>query len=129
MDVGTVELWVRNAYSVDFILSDRERPRRLIMLLLSASRHSAATAGAERVGQLGHGEDALGVELLSFLLRHARQQAEFILLYTLTAAPGLELALAAMPVQHKLGRRIAGQECRDVFDESSNLADQSGSRS
>ena len=50
------------------------------------------------VGQLGYRKDAFGVELLSFLLRHARQQAELILLYTLTAAPGLELALAAMPV-------------------------------
>src|SRR5579864_8181522 len=124
MDRGAVELWVRNAYSVDFLLADRERPQRMIMLLLFASRLSVAATRAERVGQLCHGEDTLGVELLSFLLRHARQQAEFILLNTLTATAGLKLALAAMPVQYKLGRRIAGQECRDVLDAPSNLADQ-----
>src|ERR1700674_4759259 len=96
----------------------------MMILLVLASRLSVSSTRTKSVGQLGYRKDAFGVELLSFLLRHARQQAELILLYTLTAAPSLELALAAMSVQHKVWRRIGDQECGDLFDPFSYLTDE-----
>jgi hypothetical protein len=123
VDRRTVEFRVLDADRMNLVLADCECSQRMMVLLVLASGLSVSSMRTKSVGQLGYRKDAFGMELLSFLLRHARQQAELILLYTLTATPGLELALAAaMPIQHKLGRRIADQECRDVLDPFSNLA-------
>ena len=81
------------------------------MFLLFAFRLPAATTRTKCVGQLGDREDALAVEPLAIFLRYAGQQTEFVLFPRLRAAPSFELALAAMSVQHKIRRRIAGQEC------------------
>jgi hypothetical protein len=56
------------------------------------------------------------VELFTIFLRHAREQAEFVLLRGALTTTGIEFALATMPVQQKVGRRIGGQECCDAFD-------------
>ena len=44
----------------------------------------------------------------------------------LRVAPSFEFALAAMSVQHKVRRRIAGQECSDLFDPLSYLTGEGG---
>jgi hypothetical protein len=85
----------------------------MMMFLLFTSRLPAATTRTKRVGELGDREDALAVEPLAIFLRYAGQQTEFVLFPRLRAAPSFELALAAMSVQDKAGRRIAGQDRND----------------
>ena len=63
---------------------------------------------------------------LAIFLRYAGQQTEFVLFLRLHAAPSFELALAAVSVQHKVRRRIAGQECGDLFDPLSYLTGEGG---
>src|SRR6266702_7810577 len=99
---------------MDFVLADSKRPQGMMMFLLFTSRLSAAAARTKCVGQLSDREDALAVEPLAIFLRYAGQQTEFVLFYRLRAASSFELALAAMSVQHKVRRRIAGQECSDL---------------
>src|ERR1019366_9319999 len=115
------EFWVGNADCVDLVLADCKRPQGMMMLLLLASRLPAASTRTKCVRQLGDREDALVVEPLAIFLRYAGQQTEFVLFPRLCAAASLELALAAMSVQHKVRRRIAGQECGDLFDPFSYL--------
>ena len=96
------------------------------MFLLFASRLPAATARTKCVGQLSDREDALAAEPLAIFLRYARQQTELVLFPRPRAAPRFELALAAMSVQHKVRRRIAGQKCSDLFYPLSYLAGEGG---
>src|SRR5882672_8334806 len=98
----------------------------MMMFLLLASRLPAATTWTKCVGELGDREDALAVEPLAIFLRYAGQQTEFVLFPRLRAAPSFELALAAMSVQDKVRRRIAGQECSDLFDPLSYLTSERG---
>ena len=120
-DGSAFEFWVRNADGVDLVLADCKRPQGMMIFLLLASRLPAATTRTKCVGQLSDREDALAVEPLALFLRYAGQQTEFVLFPRLRAASSLELALAAMSVQHKVRRRIAGQECGDLFDPFSHL--------
>ena len=48
------------------------------------------------------------VEFPALFFAHARQQTEVVLGDTLLPAPGLELALCAMPIQDKVRRRRVG---------------------
>src|SRR6266436_839050 len=98
----------------------------MMMFLLFAFRLPAATARTKGVGELGDREDALAVEPLAIFLRYVGQQTEFVLFPRLRAALSFELALAAMSVEDKVRRRIAGQECGDLFDPLSYLAGEGG---
>ena len=79
------------------------------MFLLLASRLPAATTRTKCVGQLGDREDALAVKPRAIFLRYAGQQTKLLPFPCLCTAPSLELALAAMSVQHKVQRRIYAQ--------------------
>src|SRR6266702_7690359 len=111
---------------MDLVLANCERPQGMMVFLLLASRLPAAMTWTKCVGQLSDREDALAVEPLAIFLRYAGQQTEFVLFYRLRAASSFELALAAMSVQHKVRRRIAGQECSDLFDPLSYLTGEGG---
>ena len=122
IDGRAVEFQVRKIDGVDFVFADCERSQGMMKFLRFISRASAASARTKRIGQLCDREDTLGVEPFALLLRHAGEQAEFVLLRGPLTAAGLEFALATMPVQHKVGRRIVSQECGDVFDPFLHLA-------
>src|SRR5262249_16658548 len=98
------------------------RSQRMMKLLRFMPRASAASARAKRIGQLCDREDTLGVEPFTLLLRHAGEQAEFVLLRGALTTAGVEFALATMPVQQKVGRRIGSQECGNAFNPSLHLA-------
>src|SRR5580658_2848265 len=81
----------------------------MMMFLLLASRLHAATTRTKCVGQLGDREDALAVKPRAIFFRYAGQPTELVPFSCLRAASSLELALAAMSVQHKVQRRIYAQ--------------------
>lgn len=80
----------------------------MVILLAHTGEAFRSAARPEGVGELGDSKDAFGVELLSFLLRHARQQAEVVFLNRFLPALGLKLALGTMPIQNDVGWRRAG---------------------
>ena len=94
---------------MDFVLPNRERFQRVVVFLPFVAKSLGPASRPERVRELGNGEDAFAVEFLALFFAHTRQQTEVILLDSLLAAPGLELALGAVPVQYKVRRRRAGQ--------------------
>ena len=91
------------------LLPNRQGLQRMVILLTLGSEPLWPSAWPECVGELGDGEDALAVELLSLLFRHAGQQAEVVFLNRLLPAPGLKLALGTMPIQNEVRRRCVGQ--------------------
>src|SRR5215831_3942093 len=74
----------------------------MMVLLLLTPRLLGTAAWTERVRKLRYSKNAPAMEFLAFLLRHAGQQAEFVLLDRFPAAARLEFALATMPVQHEV---------------------------
>src|SRR4051812_42593905 len=64
---------VLDADRMNLVLADSERSQRMMVLLVLASGLSVSSTRTKSVGQLGYRKDASGVELLSFLLRQARQ--------------------------------------------------------
>ena len=116
IDGRAVEFRIRKIDGVDFVFADCERSQRMMKFLRFISRASAASARAKRIRKLGSREDTLAMEPFPLLLRHARKRAELVFLDRLLTAAHLEFALATMPVQHKVGRRIVSQKCGDVLD-------------
>src|SRR6516162_3392090 len=98
----------------------------MMMFLWLASRLPGSTTRTRCVGELRDREDAFAVEPVAIFFRYAGQQTEFILFSRLHVAPSFELAHAAMSVQHKVRRRITGQECSDLFDLLSYLTCEGG---
>src|SRR3954463_2668634 len=78
----------------------------MVSLVRSLNLSLTLASGSERMGQLGHGEDALPGAALDLLLAHPPKQAEVILLHRLIVAPQPEFADLAMVVQVQFGRRL-----------------------
>lgn len=94
---------------MDFLLPNRERFQRVVVFLPLVAESLGPAARPERVRELGDSEDAFAVEFPALFFAHARQQTEVVRLNSLLPAPGLELALCAMPIQDKVRRRRVGQ--------------------
>ena len=110
IDRRAFDLEFRAADDVDFLLSNRQRLERVVILLAFVALPLGPATGPERVGELGDGEDAFPAEFLALLLTHAGQQTEIVLLNCDLPAAGLEFAFGAMPVQDEVGRLGAGEQ-------------------
>ena len=121
IDGRAFDLEFRAADDVDFLLPNRQRLERVVILLAFVAQPLGPAAGPERVGELRDGEDAFAAEFLALLRAHAGQQAEIVLLDRILPAAGLELALGAVPVQDEVGRRRAGEQRGDLLDGASAL--------
>ena len=72
IDGRAFNLQFRAADDVDFLLPNRQRLQRVVILLPFVAQLFRSAAGPERVGELGDGEDAFTVEFLALLLAQSR---------------------------------------------------------
>ena len=93
---------------MDFILPNRERFQRVVILFPFVAESLRTATRLERERELGNSEDALAAEFHAPFFAHPRQKAEVVLLGSLLPASALELTLCAMPVQDKIRRRRVG---------------------
>ena len=97
IDRRSIDLQLRAADDVDLALQNREGFQRMMILLALGNQLLWPPAWPEGIGELRNSEDAFAVELPSFLLCHARQQAEIFFFNRLLPAPGLKFTLGTMP--------------------------------
>ena len=124
IDGRAFDLEFRAADDVDFLLPNRERLERVMIFLAFVALPLGPAAGTESVGELRDGEDAFAAEFLALLRAHAGQQAEVVLLHGDLPTTRLELALGAVPIQDKVGRRGAGEQRGDFLQVLPHLAGQ-----
>ena len=122
IDGRAFELQFGAADDVDFLLPNRQRLQRVVILLPFVAQFFGSATGPERVRELGDGENAFTVELRALFLGHVRQQTEIVLLHRLLLATGLEFARSAVTVQNEVGRLRIGQQRGDFLDSLSHLA-------
>lgn len=89
---------------VDLLFPNRQRLERVVIFLAFVAHPPGPTAGPERAGELGDGEDAFATKFPALLRAHAGQETEVVGLNRLLPTAGLEFTLGAMPIQDQVGR-------------------------
>src|SRR6476646_8886878 len=78
IDGGASDLEFRATDNVDFVLPNRQRLKRVVVLLTFIAQTLGPAPWPEHIGELRHGEDAFAAEFLALIRAHAGQQAEVI---------------------------------------------------